>query len=902
MAVFGIRRLLELVVRPFRGRAAVDAEIHFHLEAQIEELVGRGWDPAQARAEAEKRFGDLAQYREVLVTIDHRNRWMGEVRRWLADLWDDVRYATRGLVRTPSFTGGVALTLALGLGMTATMVGLMDRLLFKPPAHVASPERVVRYTLTQTTETFGAFTNQSVTWKEVLLLRQAHSIDGLAAFASGSGSLGRGGQARRVPFMAVTPNYFSVLGVGPIAGRFFGPNEDPVDGSAAIAIISYRMWTRDFGRSPSAVGTQLWLGPNRLTIVGVAPEYFNGIDLDANDLWLPFHTGALQLAGPGREWEDTWDWQWVEILARLKPGVSRTVASAEATAIYRAAVAGVPGRQNDHGQATYHPVIAGRGAGEGKEPTVAALLAGVSLLLLLITCANVANLLLARGLARGREIAVRLALGVGRARLVRMLLVESGLLSSVGAAGGIGLAYVGSELTRRWFLPNIDFVDPPVDGRLLAAMVAIAAMTALVIGLIPAVRMSRPNLAAELKAGSPGQSASRRHQQTRRTLLVVQGTLSVVMLVAAGLFVRSFARVSAIDFGFDASGVVAADIDLGVAGYPDAQRHSYYRDLHERLKTHPGVLSVSLATSNPFYTRSSTRITMPGGDSVPHLKSGGPFYSSITPEYFTTLRIGLRRGRVFTDRDGEGGPFVMIVNETMARTFWPGKSALGECLFIGRDSKICRTVVGIVADANSETLDRDLVQAYYIPLRQSADLNRDRYLLIRVAGDPVAAIPGIRTLMQTQAPNLPVASVRLLASQMDRLYRPWRLGAALFGAMGVVALAVVLVGLYSVLSYGVAQRRREFGIRTALGASNWEVSRLVVGEGQRVVGLGILLGIGVTLALGPLMQRFLFMTEARDPLVYGAVVILLVAAAAIGSFVPARRASRSDPMTALRAD
>ena len=235
MAISGIRRFLELVVRPFRGPAAVDEEIRFHLEAQAEDLVNRGWTRELARTEALRRFGDLHRYRQALVTIDHRGLRSRAFRQWFAEFRDDLRHSVRGLVRTPSFTGGVGLTLALGLGMTATMVGLMDRLLFKPPAHVAAPERVVRYTLTQTSGAFGVFTNQSVTWKEVLLLRQARSIEGLAAFASGSGSLGRGERARRVPFMAVTPNYFRVLGAGPIAGRFFGPNDDPVDGSSAIA-------------------------------------------------------------------------------------------------------------------------------------------------------------------------------------------------------------------------------------------------------------------------------------------------------------------------------------------------------------------------------------------------------------------------------------------------------------------------------------------------------------------------------------------------------------------------------------------------------------------------------------------------------------------------------------------
>ena len=431
----------------------------------------------------------------------------------------------------------------------------------------------------------------------------------------------------------------------------------------------------------------------------------------------------------------------------------------------------------------------------------------------------------------------------------------------------------------------------------------IAGLTALGIGLVPALRISRPDLAAELKAGGSGQgSAGREHHRLRRGLLVAQGALSVMMLVGAGLFVRSFARVAAIDFGFEPSRVVVAETDLSEAGYTVDQRQAFYQEAWRRFGAYPGVVSASLGSANPFYTRTGTQVRMPGRDSIPRLKSGGPYYSSVTAEYFRTMGIRIVRGRGFLPSDAEGAPMVLVVNETLARTFWPGRNPMEQCLFVGKGSDVCRTVVGVAADANSEGLDREPVQAYYVPLPQSKGLGSDRTLFLRVEGDPGAAIAGIRKTMQTLAPNLPVASVRPLATQMESIYRPWRLGAALFGAMGVIALVVVLVGLYSVLSYGVAERRREFGIRTALGASAVSVARLVVREGLRVVGTGILIGLAAALAAGPLVQQFLFKTDARDPVIFLAVAAALVVVTAVASFLPARRAARTEPMGVLRSD
>ncbi|MDX2058390.1 MAG: ABC transporter permease, partial [Gemmatimonadales bacterium] len=556
----------------------------------VDGLVRSGMSEAEARAEAERRFGDVGRYRETLLRIDHVTGRRRQRRDWVGDWIRDLRQLLRGLRQAPAFTLGVGITLTLGIGMNATMIGLVDRLLFKPPAHVSEPDRVARYTLTQTYQPFGTFTNTSVTWKEVeLMARQATRVEAVAGFASGKASLGRGERARPVAFMTVTPNYFGLLGTAPALGRFFGPADDPIDGGGEAAVISHRMWKRQFGQRPDVIGQELTLGDRVVRVVGVTKQYFNGIDLDATDVWLPFHTGARLLVGASGEWRDTWHWQWVEIVARLADGRTREEASAEATALYRAAVRDDPDRKADAGLVRYEPVIAARGAADSRETMIAGLLAAVSVLLLLLTCANVANLLLARGVARSREIAVRVALGIGRSRLLRVLIGEAVLLGGLGAAGGIALAYGGGTVIRAWFLPNLDFVEPPVDARLLAMTVAIALVTSVLIGLVPAIRMSRPDLTVELKAGGGGQAGGgRRHHRFRRGLLLAQGVLSVLLLLGAGLFVRSFGRVAAVDFGFRPERILVAEVDLNEVGYDKARRQAFYDDAYQRLATRPG--------------------------------------------------------------------------------------------------------------------------------------------------------------------------------------------------------------------------------------------------------------------------------------------------------------------------
>ncbi|MBM4185737.1 MAG: ABC transporter permease [Gemmatimonadetes bacterium] len=901
----GIVRLFELVARPFRGGEAVDREIATHLELQIEALIAGGMSPETARRVALDRFGDVASYRRGLIRMDDKAARARRWRAWWGDLAQDLGLVFRGLRRSPGFGIGVIATLALGIGVNVTMIGLVDRLLFKAPAHVVDPGAVVRYTLTQTHPSFGSFTNASVTFKELDLQRRSGALTGLAAYYPGSVSYGRGESARSIRASLVTADFFGLLGIRPATGRFFDPADDPIEGGSPIAVISERLWVREFAGSREVVGRSLWLGSRQYQIVGVAPRGFAGIDLNAVDVWLPLNTGAREFLGSGDEWRDTWDWQWVRLVGRLRPEATRERASAEATALYRAAVADHHERKDDRGTVTFQPLIAGRGTDQSQTPTIAALLAGVSILVLLISCANVANLMLARGLSRRREIAVRVALGVGRGRLIRATLLESVCHAGLASVVGLGIAALAGSVIRSILLPGIDFIDPPVDGRLLAVAFGVALVAGSVVGLAPAIRLWHLDPAADLKAAGP---TTGDHAAARTGLLGFQAVLSVVMLLCAGLYYKSLWTAASIDFGFRPEGLLTADIDLGVAGYGREQQWAFYDQALERVRLVPGVASAALTTTNPFWTRQASSLRLPGRDSLPRLKTAGPYFSAVTPEYFATLGLRVARGRGFADRDNAGAQRVMVINETMARTYWPGEEPIGKCAFVGRAATVCREVVGVTVDASNESLEVEPVMGYYLPLAQVDGLAADRFVMIRATDRPEAIAGDVGRALQTLAPNLPVATVRLMQDQIEPLLRPWRLGATLFGLMAAIALAVALVGLYSVLAFQVAQRRRELGIRTALGAGQSELAKMVVVQGQRVVLTGIAIGLVVSLAAvkllvpADLLRRLLFQTSPFDPVVVGAAAGSLIVTTLLGSLIPARRAGRVPPMEAIRAD
>ncbi|HEU5218853.1 MAG TPA: ABC transporter permease [Gemmatimonadales bacterium] len=901
----GIRRLFRLVGRDAPVEREIDAELEFHFEAERERLMALGMRPEAARIEARRRFGDLRETRATLARID-RGRRMKERRvSWFEDLTQDLGYALRGFGRQPAFALVIVVTLGLGIGANAVMFGLVDRLLLKPPAHVVNPGNIARFQLTESDGSFNqTWTNESMAWLTFTDQRDhaGYFSDIAAFFTHREMPLGRGAEAGKVPVTLATPSFFRLLGVHPLLGRFYTDEEDRPGEAQAVAVVSLAYANRAFGAPDQAIGKTLFLGSRNYTVIGVAPRGFRGVDLNTVDVWVPFHAGAHDVVGKSEDFRKTYGWQWLNILVRLKPGVSRARASDEATRVQRAAVEKVA--DVDHKAVAALVPLQGfeRQAVSHARERVALWLASVALIVLLIVCANVANLLLARAAGRRREIAVRLALGVGRGRLVRQLLVESLLLAAGGGVFALVLARWGGQLLRATLLPNVTWADSPLDWR-VAGVTALATMvTGLLTGLAPAIQASRPALTAALKTGSADAASPR--SRLRTGLLALQACLSLVLLVGAGLFVRSLWRVVHTDTGYDSRNLLVANVNLDLAGFDRSGQLVFYDQALERMRALPGVERASLAINSPFWTMNSTRLRLTDRDSTPRIPEGGPYYNGVSPEYFATLGMRLVRGRGFTADDRAGSAPVMIINQRMADFFWPRGEAIGQCIKVGADSLPCVQVVGIVGTARVDAIQEKPRAMYYVPLEQSGTLgmSRDRILFLKARGPAARLVPDVRATFLAMAGNLPLANIRTFQSQIDPEIQPWRLGAVMFGVFGGLALLVAALGLYSVMSYTVVQRTREFGIRSALGASERQIVGSVLRDGLRVVLAGMIGGAALALLGGRFLAPMLYQTSARDPLVFLVVGATLVAASIAAVVVPARRATRVDPLTALRSE
>ena len=900
----GMRRLFRLVGRDAPIEREIDTELEFHLDTERERLIARGMTPEEAGVEARRRFGDMRETRAALAHID-RGRRMKERRvSWFEDLSQDLGYALRGFARQPAFASVIVLTLGLGIGANAVMFGLVDRLLLKPPAHVVDAANISRFQLTEHDASFNqTWTNESMAWLTYTDQRDhAGYFSEIAAyFTQRDMSLGRGAEAGKVPVTLATPSFFRLLGVRPLLGRFYSDEEDRPDQAQPLAVVSLAYAERAFGGAAKTIGRTLFLGSQNYTVIGVAPGGFRGVDLNAVDVWIPFHAGSADIVGKSGEFRKTYGWQWLNVLARLRPGVSRLLASDEATRIQRAAVEKV--ENVDHKAVAALVPLQGfdRQAVSHARESVALWLASVSLIVLLIVCANVANLLLARAASRRREIAVRLALGVGRGRLVRQLLVESLLLAAGGGVVALVLARWGGQLLRATLLPNVNWTDSPLDWRVAGVTALATLVTGLLTGLAPAIQASRPALTAALKSGAADAASPR--SRLRTGLLATQACLSLVLLIGAGLFVRSLWRVVHTDTGYDPRNLLVASVDLDLAGFDRPGQLAFYDQALEIMRAIPGVERASLSINSPFWTMNSTRVRLTDRDSTPRVPGGGPYYNGVSPEYFSALGMQMLRGRGFTAEDRVGSPPVMVINQRMAEYFWPKGEPLGQCIKIGADSLPCVQVVGVVATARVDAIQEEPRAMYYVPLPQSTMLgmSRDRILFLRTRGHPVELIPEIRAAFQGMAANLPFANIRTFQSQIDPEIQPWRLGAVMFGLFGGLALLVAALGLYSVMSYAVVQRTREFGIRSALGASARQIVRSVLRDGLRVVIAGMAAGAVVALVGGRFLAPMLYQTSARDPVVYLVVVGTLLAASIVAVVVPARRA-RSRSLTALRSD
>ena len=905
----GIRRAFRLALRRPGIEADIDDEVAFHIEMRTGELIARGMAPDAAREEARRRFGDIQHWSSAMTTVDRERTTRRRRAEWLGDLGRDLRYTSRALRRQPLFTAGVVATLALGIGANATMFGIVDQLLLRPPAHVLEPSEIRRLYATRTTNTGGELTEGIFGYAAFAELREtSQSFANLAAWTRPwPRPLGRGVAAREVFEASVSASFFPTLGVRPHRGRFFTEEEDRPPAGSPVAVLGYAAWQTAYGGDDGAIGRTVTIGGDDYVIVGVAPQGFSGVGLQPVDVWLPITRTSSASIGRMTGSEPWWESQgveWLEIIGRLAPGITAEEAEAELAVLYpRFLQSGVapPGAERGRpvpARISLGPIQAERGPQRSGSTRVTIWLLGVSAFVLIIACANVTNLLLARAARQRREIAMRLALGAGRVRLMRQLLLESLLLATVGGVAGLLVAHWGGGFVRGVLLPSVAMDDVLTDPRVLGFTLIVVLLMGALAGLAPAMQASRPDLTTALKAGA--REGGGRRARTRTVLLMVQSALSVVLLVGAGLFVRSLANATEVSLGFEPERVLRLEMNLRDAGYTREETRALYEHLLARMRSHPAVESAAFTTAFPFSSVLTTVLRAPGRDSVPAMPGGRPLYNAVSPDYFATIGTPLLRGREFTSADRQGSDQVAIVSETTARTLWPGEDALGRCVRLApADTVPCHTVVGVVADVRWEELQEQPRLHVYVSIAQKSETPR---LLIRPRGDISTASEAIRRAVYEVAPRLMFARLVPISTSVDVQLRPWQLGARMFTAFGVLALIIAAVGLYSMVAYTVTLRAHELGVRVALGASRGDVLQLVVGDGVRVTAVGVVMGMIAAVLLSPRLESLLYGVGGRDPIVLGGVALALLAVALLASLVPAIRAARADPVAALRND
>jgi predicted permease len=825
---------------------------------------------------------------------------------------NDLRFAIRNLIKRPGFTVIALITLALGIGANSTIFSVVNATLMRP-LPVSHPESLVFV--------FNGPAGNIFAYPDYAELRdQNQVVDGLAAFGGITVSLNSSDQTDLITGAIVTGNYFDVLGVRAALGRVITPDDDRTPGAHPVVVISHGLWQSRFGSDQNIVGKQIQLNGQSFTIVGVTPPQFGGAQAGVmRDLYVPMMMQAtMRPPRAGYSGEMNPDLlklrtnRWLFCIGRLKPGVSLEQAQGSLAAIAQRLAEVYPNTNRGRSISITTFNESDDPAQRRQLTSVAVLLMSVVGLVLLIACANVANLLLARGSARSKEIAIRLAIGAGRWQIVRHLLTESLLLATVGGALGLLLSY--------WLAAALKAMPPPagvlpltptfaVDRRVLLFTFALSMISGIVFGLVPALRFSRPTLMPALKDENwtPGE---RRKYGVRDLLVVTQVALSVVLLIAAGLFLRSLQYARAIDPGFDAERIVTVPLNINLLRYTKAQGREFYRQVIERVSAVPGVESASLARVVAVSGGSSVRSLLiegrPGSDNQFRSDGGvapGADVNSVNSNviglgYFRTMGIAVQRGRDFTAQDTDDRPRVTIVNEAFAQTHFPGQEAVGKRVSFNGTAGPWQEIVGIVRTSKYRTLGEPPTPVAYLPLQQNHETGMT--LHVRASVEPGTLAASIRKEVQTLEKNLPVATPTRLSEWIVNSLYAARMGAILLGVFATLALLLASIGLYGVMSFAVSRRTRELGIRMALGARAADVFRLILQRGFGMALVGISFGLAAAALVTRLLTSFLYGISTTDVVTFVAIPTILAVVAMIACYVPARRATKVDPLVALR--
>ena len=806
--------------------------------------------------------------------------------------WRNLQYSLRTLRKRPGFTLTVVITLALGIGANATIFTWIKAVLLEPLPGIEQPERLV--------EVWGATRNNSalsLSYLDYLDYRDRNVVfSGLAAHQVQPLNLGRGGKPERVWGAVVSGNYFNVLGVKALIGRTFLSEEDRTPNSHPVAVIGYGLWQRDFGADPKVIGRTITLNEHDFTIIGVTPKEFGspfaGIALDA---WTPVMMKDY-VALPHFSLTDRGS-RWLMVIGRLKPGVTVVQAQANIAAIARQLERTYRQTNDQMGAAVYLLSQSPFSLKRSMQSALAVLMAAVAIVLL-IACANIANLLLARAASRRKEIAVRLALGSTRWRMLGQMLTESFVLASCGAAVGLTLAFWTARSLPAFLPPygiQVSFDTRP-DVVVLAFTLGLTVITTVLFGLAPALQASKPDLVAALKDNAAALGQGQRKFPLQHALVISQMALSTVALISAGLFVRSLREAYEADPGFDPHRVLLASFDPFLSGHDDNHGREFYRRLIERVRTLPGVQSVTLARRLPLTLSGIAFANVvidgytPAKDEDMHLN-----YETVGPDYFRTMRIPLVQGRDFDERDNEHARGVVVINETMARRYWTGGDALGRRIKL---DKSWLQIVGIAKDVKNRTLNEALQPFLYVPFLQ--DYRSNMILVARTVIEPKTMFHAVRAETAALDPKIPMFDAKTFEQHIGLSLFLQRMAATILSIFGLLALSLTAVGVYGVMAYAVSQRTRELGIRISIGASRSDVLKLILGQGLTLSVVGLIGGLVTALVVTRFSAHLLYGVSSADPVTFTVIALLLLGVAVVSGYFPARRATRIDPVVALR--
>ena len=899
--------MMGIFTRLFRRRSLdedVREEIESHIAMQADVYRRSGLSPDAALHAARRQFGNVTAVRERI----HDFYGFG----WVETFVGDVRHAVRSLARNPAVSLAAALTAAIGVGAVASMFSVLQALLLAPPPHVEAPDRVFRL--------HGLFPNAGAGGEPAepttgtpypfyeRLVDEADTLESVAAYAQTDLAAGAGPDARMTRAVMVSAGFWRTLGIRPALGRLLlDPEAHPATG-ARVVVLGHGFWQRRFDGRPDVVGETLRIKGRPYEIIGVTPRGFRGVELSDVDLWLPLLAWDDGSSRPVR-WHTSGTWYVLTLVGRLRPEVTLAQTEAQLTGLQRTFLeeavdplfppdAARLGRYRE-ARVLLGPVTGGLGSNLRPIPEarVTAWLFGVAVVLVAIACLNAAGLLLLRAMRRRREIAVRIALGISRGRLARLLLTESLMLALLGGAASLAVVILTRAWLQRTILPAMAWEPAAiVNPGVLAVAVAATLATALAAGLSPLWYVGRDALPA---VQGRILDAPARRPRLQSALLAAQAALSVMLLVGAGLFLRSLYNAATLDIGLDRDNVVSVRVDFTGAGRGPDDVARFYEAALGRISALPGVTRASLARGVPLQSLYAGGFRLPGMNNMLAMPDGGlPFVNYVTPGFFETTGMRIRAGRGFLEAERAQGR-VMVVNETLARFGWPNRSPIGECVHRS-DEEACTTVVGVVADARRFSLVEDPYPYFYEPLPPGDP--GPRALLARTAPDRPRLDPALRGELLALDPALPYVRIETLGEALNPQIRPWRLGASLFTAFGSLAVLLAMIGLWSSVSYAVSQRRHEFAVRVAVGATPTRVVRLVLNDGLRTAlvacAAGLLLAAGTT----PLIRDLLLQVSPRDPAVFAAVAAGVLAVATLASLWPALRASRVDPAETLRAE